>query len=240
MPINYSFTGHLAKLAEKNKVRKHVYVCKQRRNGKHKKDTIVVHTFISDVNNEFYYNKYRLRISGDVEENPGPLALYRSSSQTLCERLARVGLREHPVPGDGNCFFYAVSHQLWGTIEHYATVRACGISYLCAYPEMFIESHTENYWTNYIETSRSDAPSKSCDPTQIDCLLFWRKTKVIPIRQYNIYGRPFSGDAALISSSIHLTRTAGNFDRLLDSNAELTVTQLPKITVLCFALTCYS
>ena len=79
---------------------------------------------------ETYFVSHRvISLSGDVEENPGPsnqcsatntcnLAAYRSSmanSVSLLEtRLSELNRTAVDVGGGGDCFFRAVSHQLYG------------------------------------------------------------------------------------------------------------------------------
>mmetsp|Transcript_30332 Transcript_30332/g.70546 ORF Transcript_30332/g.70546 Transcript_30332/m.70546 type:complete len:144 (-) Transcript_30332:132-563(-) len=43
--------------------------------------------------------------------------------QALARLLRRLGLRERPVRGDGNCQFRALADQLYGSEEHHATIR---------------------------------------------------------------------------------------------------------------------
>ncbi len=59
-------------------------------------------------------------------------------------------LRPFDVSGDGDCFFRAVSHQLYGDPEWHLEVGAAGISYMRDNPERFVESNTENSWLEYL------------------------------------------------------------------------------------------
>ena len=69
----------------------------------------------------------------------------------LSQRLAEIGLIPHDVGGYGDCFFKSVSHQLYGTAELHVEVRIAGISHLHNYPELCIESISDDTWENYIK-----------------------------------------------------------------------------------------
>ena len=117
-----------------------------------------------------FYFPLLIRLGNDVETNPGPLFLMESSetvksnnmpseinqtcdspsmSMLVC-RLAQLGLRPLDVGGAGDCFFRAVSHQLYGTAAHHLEVRAVGIEHLRYHPESFIESNIEYSWLEYL------------------------------------------------------------------------------------------
>ena len=59
-------------------------------------------------------------------------------------------MRPQDVGGGGDCFFRAVSHQLYGDPSHHWYVRQAGIHYLRENPEHFIESNTQNSWNEYL------------------------------------------------------------------------------------------
>ena len=59
-------------------------------------------------------------------------------------------LKPFDVGGDGDCFFRAVSYQLYGDPEKHCEVRAAGIAYMRHNPERFIESNTEISWLEYL------------------------------------------------------------------------------------------
>eukprot|EP00966_Prymnesium_polylepis_P219979 5089010-Prymnesium_polylepis.1 len=61
----------------------------------------------------------------------------QSESQRLQERLRTLGLREHPITGDGACMFRAVADQLWGKQERHAEVRQRAIETLRAQRDHF-------------------------------------------------------------------------------------------------------
>ena len=99
----------------------------------------------------------KLLTSGDIELNPGPeqnlnsqTILSVGSTMLLNLRLHQLGLRPVDVGGDGDCFFRAVSHQLYGDPNHHLLIRQAGVQYLSNNPERFIESNTENSWNEYI------------------------------------------------------------------------------------------
>ena len=101
-----------------------------------------------------------ISLSGDVELNPGPTdqyynAMSRSSLSTnsvslLETRLAQLGRTALDVGGDGDCFFRAVSHQIYGNPNNHFYVRSVGVQYLVHNPEQFIESNTEYSWQHYL------------------------------------------------------------------------------------------
>ena len=65
-------------------------------------------------------------------------------------RLRQLGLRPVDVGGEGDCFFRAVSHQLYGDPNHHLLIRQAGVQYLSNNPERLTESNTENSWNEYI------------------------------------------------------------------------------------------
>ena len=97
------------------------------------------------TNQQYHISQKKLMLSGDIELNPGP-----SHNVLLEQRLRHFQLRPFDVGGDGDCFFRAVSHQLYGDPEHHLRVRAAGIAYMRDNPERFIESNTEISWLEYL------------------------------------------------------------------------------------------
>ena len=97
------------------------------------------------TNQQYHISQKKLMLSGDIELNPGP-----SYNVLLEQRLRHFQLRPFDVGGDGDCFFRAVSHQLYGDPEHHLQVRAAGIAYMRENPERFIESNTEMSWLEYL------------------------------------------------------------------------------------------
>ena len=98
----------------------------------------------------------KLLMSGDIEWNPGPeqnvcdqTALSVGSTLLLNYRLRQLGLRPLDVGHAGDCFFGAVSIQLYGDSIHHQHMREVGVQYLRYNPESFIESNTEHSWNDY-------------------------------------------------------------------------------------------
>ncbi len=114
----------------------------------------------------FYMAKRRLLLSGDIELNPGPIEYQNcqnsdpgsvsltihvpENSALLVLRLNQLGLRPLEVGGNGDCFFRAVSHQVYGVPDYHLNVRARGVQYLIDHPERFIESTTDRSWISYL------------------------------------------------------------------------------------------
>ena len=65
-------------------------------------------------------------------------------------RLAQHGLRILNVGGAGDCFFRAVSHQLYGEPSYHMNVRSTGVQYMRNNPERFIESSTDHSWLRHL------------------------------------------------------------------------------------------
>ena len=68
----------------------------------------------------------------------------------LESRLEQLGLRPLDVGGEGDCFFRAISHQLYGDCYHHLDVRTAGVRYMRENPERFIESNLESSWNEYL------------------------------------------------------------------------------------------
>ena len=68
----------------------------------------------------------------------------------LEQRLSHYQLTPFDVGGDSDCFFRAVSHQLYGDPERHLEIRTAGIAYLSDNPKRFIESNTDNSWMVYL------------------------------------------------------------------------------------------
>ena len=67
----------------------------------------------------------------------------RNSNVLLKTRLREFNRIAVDVGGGGDCFFRAVSHQLYGNPNNHYLVRSLGIQYLMHNPEQFIESNTD-------------------------------------------------------------------------------------------------
>ena len=79
-------------------------------------------------------SKMKLLRSGDIELNPGPeqnvcdqTALSIGYTILLNYRLCQLGLRPLDDGGAGDCFFRAVSHQLYGDSSHHLHIREVGV-----------------------------------------------------------------------------------------------------------------
>ena len=80
------------------------------------------------------------------------------------------------VGGSGDCFFKAISHQYYGTLDHHIAVRHADVSYLKQHPDLFIESVSENSWKSYLQ--RMATPGTWCDniiiqavANQLNCVI---------------------------------------------------------------------
>ena len=103
----------------------------------------------------------RITISADVKKNPGPFTQTNNDKNVPCTksvnsvsllelRLAELGRVPVNVLGDGNCFFRAVSYQLYNTPEYHLYICFLGIQHLQHYPELYIESNYEQSWQYYV------------------------------------------------------------------------------------------
>jgi hypothetical protein len=106
------------------------------------------------IDKQYHISQRVPMLSGDIELNPGPVQnnspTRLSANVVLQQRLRRFQLRPFDVGGDGDCFFRAVSHQLYAYPERHFEVRAAGIAYMRDNPERFIESNTEISWLEYL------------------------------------------------------------------------------------------
>ena len=134
----------------------------QTRTSKHKKMPVVCLLCYSNYGNitinykeaqRFSASVKKILMSGDVQLNPGPSnirSLISRHSSLLVSRLAEHRLIPFDVGGGGDCFFRAVSHQLFGNPDFHPLVRSIGVEYLTLNPERFIESNTEHSWLQYL------------------------------------------------------------------------------------------
>ena len=114
-----------------------------------------------------------LLLSGDVELNPGPsnknctlkpLTSPPNFNSLLETRLSQLGRTALDVGGGGDCFFRAVSHQIYGDPNNHFYVRSVGIQYLVLHPEHFVESNTDRSWQGYLQRM-------SCQGTWADAII---------------------------------------------------------------------
>ena len=131
------------------------------------------HLQFSEIWMYHFYFALLVRLANDVETNPGPVFLtqsektgrhgdkfvernetgHLSSSMSLLRiRLCQRGLRPLDVGSGGDCFFRAVSHQIFGTADYHLDVRAAGMEHLRQHPEHFIESNIDQSWLQYLST----------------------------------------------------------------------------------------
>ena len=107
----------------------------------------------------YHLSSRLVSLSGDVELNPGPSD---QSNNSMCSspanfvplletRLSNLDRTAIDVGGGGDCFFRAVSHQLYGNPNNHFYVRSVGVQYLVHNPEQFIESNTEHSWQGYLQ-----------------------------------------------------------------------------------------
>ena len=99
-------------------------------------------------------------LSGDIEPNPGPIFQgVVNNNLSCCENLSmdvlRMRLHEHglipfDVGGGGDCFFRAVSHQMFGSSLHHLAIRRAGVQYMRNHPEQFIEYVIDQSWVEYL------------------------------------------------------------------------------------------
>ena len=68
----------------------------------------------------------------------------------LSHKLECLGLKPLDVGGSGDCFFRAVSHQIYQNPDYHMKVRSAGVNYIQLHPEQFIESIANDCWLDYI------------------------------------------------------------------------------------------
>jgi len=137
-------------------------------------------------------------MSGDVELNPGPLtcnkanSVVRAPTLSILElRLHQFGLKPLDVGGDGDCFFRAVSHQLYGNPNSHGIIRAAGIQFLTENPERFIESNSEHSWIQYLT-------SMSCQGTWADGIIIQAIGDAFNLKIHIIESHPDFAEITLV------------------------------------------
>ena len=135
----------------------HIYLVKTR-TSKHKNmDVLLCVNDSCGLNNcysikcnkqqeKYCFSRANIFTSGDIELNPGPANAY----MLLQSRLAQQGLSTLDVGGAGDCFFRAVSHQLYGEPSYHMNIRCVGVQYMRTNPERFIESIAGDSWARYL------------------------------------------------------------------------------------------
>lgn len=84
----------------------------------------------------------KVLLSDDIETNPGPIenivsnsiSFFPQNSMLLATRLYRHGLRPLDICEGGDCFFWAVAHQLYGDPKFHLNIRALGVQYPREHP----------------------------------------------------------------------------------------------------------
>ena len=87
-------------------------------------------------------------MSGDIELNPGPLTNVSNKVRASLpayniveNRLQQLGLRPLDVSGEGECFFRAISHQLYGDCNRNRLLcESCESCESCEFCESFTVS----------------------------------------------------------------------------------------------------
>ena len=140
----------------------------QARTPKHKKSVAYVYTeehgskklLCSSLQIQWVAHRM-IALSGDTEVNPGPFTQTNNEKNVSCiksvnsvslleSRLSQLGRLPVSVSGDGNCFFHAVSCQLYNTSEYHFYIRILGVQHLLHHPELYIESNFEQSWQSYV------------------------------------------------------------------------------------------
>jgi len=95
---------------------------------------------------KYCFSTANIFTSGDIELNPGPANAY----MLLQSRLAQQGLSTLDVGGAGDCFFGAVSHQLYEEPSYHMNICCVGVQYMRTNPERCIESIAGDSWARYL------------------------------------------------------------------------------------------
>ena len=116
----------------------------------------------ANCSEQYCVSKTKLLLSNDVETNPGPnehnlnnpvnVTFVPDPINLLEQRFNRLGMRPLDVGGRGDCFFRAVSHQLYGHPNNHWNIRVSGVEYMRENPERFIESNIESCWCDYLSS----------------------------------------------------------------------------------------
>jgi hypothetical protein len=91
-----------------------------------KKDIVPATTDINRVLNEKQLNFLHYRKNNTEKNRPTSVL----GSSTSIDQLAAIGSEKINVPGDGNCFFRAISHQLYRRQNDHLKIRTKAVEYL--------------------------------------------------------------------------------------------------------------
>ena len=94
--------------------------------------------------------------------------------------LQMHGLRIVEIPGDGNCLFRAISHQVYGNDNYHHIVRAMCVDYMAADAEFFsqfVEGGKENF-NKYLAAKRTNACWGDDPEIQAICELYDRPAEI--------------------------------------------------------------
>ena len=108
--------------------------------------------------NYFHCCHNKSSLKGGMHSNTA--VTHDSPWNCLSQRLAQIGLIPHDVGGSGDCFFKSVS-QFYGNADRHVEIRMAGISHLHNYPELYIESISDESWEDYIR--QMSLPGTWCD-----------------------------------------------------------------------------
>ena len=86
-------------------------------------------------------------------ENPNASRDEVNSVSLLESRLSEHGRISVNVLGDGNCFFCAVSCQLYTNPEYHLYIHSLGVQHVLHHPELYIERDNEYSVQNYVNNT---------------------------------------------------------------------------------------
>lgn len=121
-----------------------------------------------------------VRCEPDDDEHTRRIAENSAMYSHYAGTLAAQGLDVVAVPGDGNCFFRSVSHQVYGTDEHHETVRRKCMDYMsedAAFFSQFVEGGMDSF-PLYVQAKRQNACWGDDPEIQAVCELYDRPTEI--------------------------------------------------------------
>ncbi|KAL9977496.1 hypothetical protein ACROYT_G014904 [Oculina patagonica] len=116
----------------------------------------VSHQLYGDTDSHIY-----IRISGVEYMRNNPERFIKSNTESSWAEYLK-NMTEQDVGGAGDCFFRAVSHQLYGDPSAHLYIRISGVEYLEHHPERFIESNTECSWVEYLKNMAKQGKVPPC------------------------------------------------------------------------------